>query len=303
MPRASSRASGPGQRGRCPKFFGTLGGARRCSTRSGPSRKRARSAWATRPPSFSARASPAWAESASSSARFAFACSSSRAACGVEGVRGGEGLEVPLLEEHPRQAPQRRALSPAAQPLEGNPAVERLDQDVVPVGEALAQPLLPGLGEEQVGLRLVRHAEAGDHPALEGPLLEDRGAQGVDGADAGALEDLEGGPPPARAPPRSGPGSTRTASSRSRSRSFIVVAAFSVKVTAAISSSRASPERTRDSIRSTRRVVLPVPAPASITRLVAWSLRARSRASSSTGRKLIPRPSAAGRTGASRRGS
>ena len=75
----------------------------------------------------------------------------------------------------------------------------------------------------------------------------------------------------------------------------MVVAAFSVKVTAAISSSRAVPERTSDSMRSTSSVVLPVPAPASSTRLVAWSRRARSRASSSAGRKALIRcPSGAG---------
>ena len=85
----------------------------------------------------------------------------------------------------------------------------------------------------------------------------------------------------------------RARSSRSRRRSFMVVAAFSVKVTAAISSSRAAPARTIASMRSTRSVVLPVPAPASSTRLVAWSRRARSRASSSTGRKRsrdVPQP-------------
>jgi hypothetical protein len=62
--------------------------------------------------------------------------------------------------------------------------------------------------------------------------------------------------------------SDRARSSRSRRRSFIVVAAFSVNVTAAISSSRAAPERTICSMRSTSSVVLPVPAPASRTRLV-----------------------------------
>ena len=97
--------------------------------------------------------------------------------------------------------------------------------------------------------------------------------------------------------------SARALSSRSRRRSFMVVAAFSVKVTAAISSSRAAPVRTIASMRSTRSVVLPVPAPASITRLVAWSRRARSRASSSTGRKpLTRRPSAGGTPGAPGRG-
>jgi hypothetical protein len=49
----------------------------------------------------------------------------------------------------------------------------------------------------------------------------------------------------------------------------MVVAAFSVKVTAAISSRRAAPERTICSMRSTSKVVLPVPAPASRTKLVA----------------------------------
>ncbi len=67
----------------------------------------------------------------------------------------------------------------------------------------------------------------------------------------------------------------------------MVVAAFSVKVTAATWSRRARPERTRASTRSTSRVVLPVPAPASSTRLVSWSRRARSRAAWSTGTKLM----------------
>ena len=72
----------------------------------------------------------------------------------------------------------------------------------------------------------------------------------------------------ARARPRAASPSARARSSRSRRRSFRVVAAFSVKVTAAISSRRAWPLRMSRSMRSTSRVVLPVPAPASSTRLV-----------------------------------
>src|SRR5712691_4507714 len=77
----------------------------------------------------------------------------------------------------------------------------------------------------------------------------------------------------------------RARSRRSRSRSFMVVAAFSVKVTAAIWSSVTAPERISASMRSTRSVVFPVPAPASRTKLMPCSRRARSRASWSTGRK------------------
>ena len=68
--------------------------------------------------------------------------------------------------------------------------VERVEQDVVADGEALVQPLLPGLGEEEVGLGLVGDAEAGEHPALERPLLEDGRAEGVDGRDLGARSSM-----------------------------------------------------------------------------------------------------------------
>ena len=144
----------------------------------------------------------------------------------------------------------------------------------------------------------------GSTRALERPLLQDLGAQRVDRRDARALEHVEGGAPRGRARPAAAPARERARSSRSRSRSFMVVAAFSVKVTAAISSSRAVPERTSDSMRSTSSVVLPVPAPASSTRLVAWSRRARSRASSSAGRKALIRcPAAAGTPAARGRGA
>ena len=72
-----------------------------------------------------------------------------------------------------------------------------LEKHVVPAGQALAQPLLPGPGEEEVGLRLVGHAESGNDTAVEGPLLQDGRAQGVDGGDVGPLQDLEGGAGPA----------------------------------------------------------------------------------------------------------
>jgi len=83
----------------------------------------------------------------------------------------------------------------------------------------------------------------------------------VEGGDLRALQDLEGLLGAAAL--------DGWRSSRSRSRSFIVVAAFSVKVTAAIWSRVTAPERMRASIRSTSSVVLPVPAPASSTKLVA----------------------------------
>jgi hypothetical protein len=112
---------------------------------------------------------------------------------GIERVLSHQGGEIALLQEHPGQPPEGRALAPAAQGLEGHPEIQGLEKHVVPVSEALAQPLLPGPGEEDVGLRLVGHPEPGDDSAIEGPLLQDGRAQGVDGRNVGPLQDLEGG--------------------------------------------------------------------------------------------------------------
>ena len=142
----------------------------------------------------------------------------------------------------------------------------------------------------------------GRTPHSSGRSWRQLGAERVDGRDARALQHVERAADAGALLRRRARRVARARSSRSRSRSFIVVAAFSVKVTAAISSSRAVPERTIASMRSTSSVVLPVPAPASSTRLVAWSRRARSRASSSAGRKALTRcPAAAGTPAAPRR--
>ena len=110
------------------------------------------------------------------------------------GLRGrSQRLEVALVHEGASQAPQRRAIAPGAYALEGYLLVEGFEQHVVAPGEALGQPLLPGLGEHDVGFRLVRHAEAGHHPALERPLLKDGRTESVDRGDLGSLQHLEGG--------------------------------------------------------------------------------------------------------------
>jgi hypothetical protein len=79
----------------------------------------------------------------------------------------------------------------------------------------------------------------------------------------------------------SGGESGRAFSMASRSRTFSSPAAFSVKVMATISSRGARRVRSKDKIRSTRRVVLPVPAPASTERDRSRSFRAISRSASS----------------------
>ena len=221
---------------------------------------------------------------------------------GGEGAVRRHGDEVALVEQRPREAAQGRALAPAVA-LERDAVVEGVEQHVVPAHQAVAEPLLP---------RLARRSRP---PAPRRPCGSRGGPRTRAAAPAGPGRTARGWSrrSPARAPrgrratrARSSPGvraSARARSSRSRRRSFMVVAAFSVKVTAAISSRRAAPARTIASMRSTSSVVFPVPAPASSTRLVAWSRRARSRASSSTGRKpLTRRPSAAGTPAAPGRG-
>ena len=184
--------------------------------------------------------------------------------------------------------------SPQALALERDAAVEGVEEHVVAAHQPLAEPLLPGLGEEGVRLRLVGHAEAGEDAALERPLLEDLGAQRVDGRDARPLEHVEGG----RHPVALAPGaraSARARSSRSRRRSFMVVAAFSVKVTAAISSSRAraGAHDRLDAVHEQRRLAGAGPRLEHEARGVV-APRALA-ASSSTGRKpLTRRPAAAG---------
>ena len=108
-----------------------------------------------------------------------------------------EGLEVALVEEHAGQAAQRPPVPERVVGLEGDAAVEGLEEHRVAVREALGQPLLPRRGEEDLHLAVVRHPEAGEHPALERALLEHRGAQGVDGGDGSALQDVESGGGPA----------------------------------------------------------------------------------------------------------
>ena len=194
--------------------------------------------------------------------------------------------EVPLVEERPGEPAERRALAPAVA-LERDAAVEGVEEHVVPAHEPLAQPLLPRLREEARPPRPRRPcgSRAGRRTRAAAPGGPGRRGRGWSRRSPARGRRARARPAPAR--PSGSRASVRARSSLSRRRSFIVVAAFSVKVTAAISSSRAAPARTIASMRSTRRVVFPVPAPASRTRLVRWSRRARSRASSSTGRKRL----------------
>ena len=100
--------------------------------------------------------------------------------------------EVALLDEGAGEAAQRGALAEHAHALQRDVVVQRLEQDVVALHQAVGQPLLPGRGEEQVGLGLVGRAEAREDAALERPLGEDRRAQGVDGGDLRPLQDVQG---------------------------------------------------------------------------------------------------------------
>ena len=178
-----------------------------------------------------------------------------------------------------RARPRSDVRSPQPSPSSGMPRSSASSEHVVAADQALAQPLLPGLREQArpPGPRRPCGSRAGRRTRAAAPgriwahsawIVETLARSSTSRA---ALDAVRARPAAARA-------RRRARSSRSRSRSFMVVAAFSVKVTAAISSSRAVPVRTSDSMRSTSSVVLPVPAPASSTRLVAWSRRARSRA-------------------------
>ena len=230
------------------------------------------------------RLSPSFTAAASSRPRAPFARSSSRAAPGEKAPSAATRHEVALVEQRAREAAQGRALAPAVA-LERDAVVEGVEQHVVAAHQPLAEPLLPRLARRArpPAPRRPCGSRGGPRTRAAAPAGSGRTARGWSRRSRARAP--RGRPPRGRARRRGVRASARARSSRSRRRSFMVVAAFSVKVTAAISSRRAAPARTIASMRSTSSVVLPVPAPASSTRLVAWSRRARSRASSSTGRK------------------
>ena len=141
-----------------------------------------------RPP----RLSPSFTAAASSRPRAPFASSSCRAASRSKAPSAATGSRS-RWSRSVRARPRSDVRSPHPSPFQRDAAVEGVEQHVVPAHQAFAQPLLPRLREEGVRLRLVGHAEAGEDPALERPLLQDLGAQRVDGRNARALEHLEGG--------------------------------------------------------------------------------------------------------------
>ena len=67
-----------------------------------------------------------------------------------------------------------------------------------PSSSASVSHVVPRLGEEQLGLRVVGGAEARHHAALQRPLAEDGRAQGMDGRDLRALDGLQRRRPRAR---------------------------------------------------------------------------------------------------------
>ena len=212
-------------------------------------------------------------------------------------------LEVALLESVRASPRSERALAPAARPRAGCRGRGR-QQHVVAADQPLAQPLLPGLGEERVRLRLVGHPEAGQDAALERPLLQDGGAQGVDGRDARALQDVERGRDAGALVAAAVCASARARSSRSRRRSFMRGGRVLGEGDRRDLVEARGPARTSASMRSTSSVVLPVPAPASqhqargvvAPRPLARLLVDRAEA-------VHRRPSAAGTPAAPRRGS
>ena len=270
--------------------------------RARPVKGRARSAWEMKPLSFSASRSPSWAVATSSSARAAFPSSSSRAESASKASFAANGSRSrcsrsfrasPLRDvrwPHARAAsrgiPRSRASSSTSSPrVSLSPSHSSQAWAKSTSASAASAMRKPGTTPQSRGLswRMAAH-----RAWIVETLARSRTSRASEARSRSSVGRAE---------------STRTASSRSLSRSFIVVAAFSVNVTAAIWVRDAEPERTIASIRSTRSVVFPVPAPASTTRLVPWSRRALSRASSSTGRKLIRDSSAGGRTGVWRHGS
>ena len=192
MARPSASASADGQCGLKPKFEGIVSRRSSRATRSSPERKRAPSANSASFTRRAARLSPSRTLAASAAARAPFSAQLAQRPLGIEGVLGRERLEVALVDQLAREPAQRRALAPAVA-LERDAAVEGAREHVVAAGEPLAQPLLPGVHEERVGLGLVDHPEAGQHGALERPLLQDLGAERVDRRDARALEHVERG--------------------------------------------------------------------------------------------------------------
>ena len=168
------------------------GTSARWAWRARPSRKRLRSAKATRP----------WRRATSTSASGSPATSYRRARPAPRARRGRPrhpGRRGPRAGARSRsstrvRARPRSALRSPQGPiaLERDALVEGLEQHVVASREALVQPFLPGLGEHEVGLGLVGGAEAGHHPALERALLEDGRAERVDGGDLGTLQHLQG---------------------------------------------------------------------------------------------------------------
>ena len=164
---------------------------------------------------------------------------------------------------------QRGALAPAVRLPSGIPESSAAIRIASPATSRAASHSSQASAKRMSISRLVRDAEAGQHAALQRPLDQERGAEGVDGGDLGALQHFEGRVRSRAAPPPVASCPTVPRSSRSRRRSFMVVAAFSVNVTAAISSSARRPGA-HDRARCGRRAAwsCPCPRPLPATRLV-----------------------------------
>ena len=198
----------------------------------------------------------------------------------IDSGAGDVRSEVALGDQPPREFAQGHGIAHGRRLLEGDARKDDGLEKIVGAGQPVLQPLLPGFFEDEVGERLVGHPEPRGHARFDRPLLQHGRAQRVDGRH---LRPFDGRKSFARPGHDLGDrvASARARSSASRRRSLRVVAAFSVKVTAAIWSSLRKPVRTIATMRSTSSVVLPVPAPAEMTKLVPSSDRTRSRIASS----------------------
>ena len=195
----------------------------------------------------------------------------------IPGVR-----EVARLGQRPAGAAQAidrpAAVAAAAERRRARPA-QRAAQSFGRVLQRLLQPRAERAAVDAVRLRLGEDGEQRIDARFDRPLAQQLGAEAVDGVDVRFLERLERLFEPVA--DRGSVAFARARSSSSRSRSFSSPAAFSVNVTATISTIVARPVASTRRMRFTSSVVLPVPAAASTISVSSRSLAIAARASAS----------------------
>ncbi len=175
--------------------------------------------------------------------------------------------QVPVVLERRGQRPQSLGLHAAGKQQQQGPGQVGGGQELVLEGR-------PALLGRHRRTDLIEHLHPRRQSRLQRELAEQTPGEGMQGPDGGAVELVQGHPATLRLWTVPWCASAwRSISRRARSRSSS--AALSVKVMAAIERSSASPVVTSATMRSTRAVVLPDPAPASTNRVERRSDRMR----------------------------